>query len=69
MTTLPRAATRLNAVPRARWISAIGRRTSWSSFRDFQICHGEAVAIGIALDVIYSRNIGLLDARIRRTAF
>ena len=29
---------------------------------DFQIRHGEAVAIGIALDVIYSRNIGLLDA-------
>jgi 3-dehydroquinate synthase len=30
---------------------------------DFQIRHGEAVAIGIALDVIYSRNIGLLDAK------
>ena len=30
---------------------------------DFQIRHGEAVAIGIALDVIYSRQIGLLDAR------
>jgi 3-dehydroquinate synthase len=29
---------------------------------DFQIRHGEAVAIGMALDVIYSRNIGLLDA-------
>jgi 3-dehydroquinate synthase len=29
---------------------------------DFQINHGEAVAIGIALDVIYSRLIGLLDA-------
>ena len=28
----------------------------------FTISHGEAVAIGIALDVIYSRNIGLLDA-------
>jgi 3-dehydroquinate synthase len=28
----------------------------------FQISHGDAVAIGIALDVIYSRNIGLLDA-------
>ncbi|HEX9046343.1 MAG TPA: 3-dehydroquinate synthase [Verrucomicrobiae bacterium] len=28
----------------------------------FQITHGAAVAIGIALDVIYSRNIGLLDA-------
>jgi len=27
----------------------------------FQIRHGEAVAIGMALDVIYSRNIGLLD--------
>ncbi|HEY5344924.1 MAG TPA: 3-dehydroquinate synthase [Verrucomicrobiae bacterium] len=27
----------------------------------FQISHGDAVAIGIALDVIYSRNIGLLD--------
>jgi 3-dehydroquinate synthase len=27
----------------------------------FQITHGEAVAIGIALDVIYSRNVGLLD--------
>jgi len=30
---------------------------------DFQIHHGEAVAIGIALDVVYSRLIGLLDAR------
>jgi 3-dehydroquinate synthase len=29
---------------------------------DFQIRHGEAVAIGIALDVIYSREAGLLDA-------
>jgi len=29
---------------------------------DFQIRHGEAVAIGMALDVIYSRKIGLLDA-------
>jgi 3-dehydroquinate synthase len=28
---------------------------------DYQIRHGEAVAIGMALDVIYSRNIGLLD--------
>jgi 3-dehydroquinate synthase len=30
---------------------------------DFQIPHGEAVAIGIALDVIYSQNIGLLDEK------
>jgi 3-dehydroquinate synthase len=29
---------------------------------DYQIRHGEAVAIGLALDVIYSRNTGLLDA-------
>ena len=28
----------------------------------FQISHGEAVAIGIALDVVYSRNAGLLAA-------
>ena len=28
---------------------------------DYQIRHGEAVAIGMALDVIYSRNIGYLD--------
>jgi len=39
----------------------------WSAHKleqlsDFQICHGEAVAVGIALDVLYSRNIGLLDA-------
>jgi 3-dehydroquinate synthase len=27
----------------------------------FKISHGDAVAIGIALDVIYSRNTGLLD--------
>src|SRR5208282_5227289 len=27
----------------------------------FQICHGEAVAVGLALDVIYSRSIGLLE--------
>ena len=29
---------------------------------DYRIRHGEAVAIGIALDVIYSRNMGFLDA-------
>ena len=29
----------------------------------FQICHGDAVAVGIALDVLYSRNIDLLDAK------
>ncbi len=29
---------------------------------DFQIHHGEAVAIGLALDVVYSRQIGLLEA-------
>ncbi len=39
----------------------------WSAHKleqlsEFQIRHGEAVAIGMALDVIYSRNIGLLDA-------
>ena len=28
----------------------------------FQISHGDAVAIGLALDVIYSRNVGLLAA-------
>ncbi len=30
---------------------------------DYKIRHGEAVAIGIALDVIYSRRIGLLSAQ------
>lgn len=40
----------------------------WSAHKleqlsNFQIPHGEAVAIGIALDVIYSRKIGLLDAK------
>ena len=30
---------------------------------DFSIRHGEAVAIGIALDVIYSGSIGLLDEK------
>jgi 3-dehydroquinate synthase len=29
---------------------------------DYKIRHGEAVAIGVALDVIYSRKIGLLDS-------
>ena len=29
---------------------------------DYRIRHGEAVAIGIALDVIYSRRLGFLDA-------
>jgi 3-dehydroquinate synthase len=29
---------------------------------EYKICHGEAVAIGLALDVIYSRNIGPLDS-------
>lgn len=28
----------------------------------FNISHGDAVAVGVALDVIYSRNVGLLDA-------
>ena len=30
---------------------------------EYQIRHGEAVAVGIALDVVYSRRLGLLDAR------
>src|SRR4051812_213926 len=30
---------------------------------DYKIRHGEAVAIGIALDVIYSRRMGFFDAR------
>jgi 3-dehydroquinate synthase len=39
----------------------------WSAHKleqlsNFQIRHGEAVAIGIALDVLYSRQTGLLDA-------
>jgi 3-dehydroquinate synthase len=29
----------------------------------FRIRHGEAVAMGVALDVLYSREVGLLDAR------
>jgi len=29
----------------------------------YELRHGEAVAVGIALDVIYSRNLGLLEAR------
>ena len=52
----------MKSVPRVRWISATGRRTNWSSFPISKSRHGEAVAIGIALDVIYARNIGLLDA-------
>ncbi len=28
---------------------------------EYKIRHGEAVAVGIALDVIYSRNLGYLD--------
>jgi 3-dehydroquinate synthase len=40
----------------------------WSAHKleqlsNFQISHGEAVAIGIALDVIYSRNVGFLDEK------
>jgi 3-dehydroquinate synthase len=39
----------------------------WSAHKleqlsNFQIRHGEAVAIGIAMDVLYSRQTGLLDA-------
>ena len=60
--TSPPAATRLSPAPRGRWISGIGRRTSWSNFPITRIRHGEAVAIGMALDVIYSRRTGLLDA-------
>jgi 3-dehydroquinate synthase len=30
---------------------------------EYKIRHGEAVAVGIALDVIYSRRMGFLDAR------
>jgi 3-dehydroquinate synthase len=29
---------------------------------EFQIRHGDAVAIGMAIDILYSRNVGLLDA-------
>jgi 3-dehydroquinate synthase len=29
---------------------------------DFAVTHGEAVAIGIAIDLVYSRNEGILDA-------
>jgi 3-dehydroquinate synthase len=29
----------------------------------FRIRHGEAVAMGVALDVLYSREVGLLDAK------
>jgi len=29
---------------------------------DYNLRHGEAVAVGVALDTLYSRNIGLLDA-------
>src|SRR5271156_1170066 len=40
----------------------------WSAHKleqlsNFQIPHGEAVAIGIALDVVYARIIGLLDEK------
>jgi len=40
----------------------------WSAHKleqlsDYKIRHGEAVAIGIALDVIYSRRMGFFDAR------
>jgi 3-dehydroquinate synthase len=39
----------------------------WSAHKlehlsEYKIRHGEAVAIGIALDVIYSRKLGILDA-------
>ena len=39
----------------------------WSAHKlealsEFRIRHGEAVAMGMALDVLYSRNAGLLDA-------
>jgi 3-dehydroquinate synthase len=39
----------------------------WSAHKleqlsEYQVRHGEAVAIGIALDVIYSRRMGFLDA-------
>ena len=60
---MPRAATRLK-LGSARPLD-FGH---WSAHKleqlsDFQIRHGEAVAIGIALDVIYSRQTGLLDAQ------
>ncbi|MBK9138169.1 MAG: 3-dehydroquinate synthase [Verrucomicrobia bacterium] len=39
----------------------------WSAHKleqlsDYRIRHGEAVAIGVALDTLYSRRVGLLDA-------
>jgi 3-dehydroquinate synthase len=37
-----------------------GLHTKLEQLSDFRISHGEAVAIGIALDVIYSRNAGHL---------
>ncbi|MCI0365018.1 MAG: 3-dehydroquinate synthase, partial [Phycisphaerales bacterium] len=39
----------------------------WSAHKleqlsDYRVSHGEAVAVGIALDVVYCRRMGLLDA-------
>ena len=45
----------------------------WSAHKleqmsEYQLRHGEAVAIGIALDVIYSRKMGFLDAALAERA-
>ena len=49
-----------SARPARFW--TLGGAQAWNNFPNLRIRHGEAVAIGIALDVIYSRKIGLLNA-------
>ena len=54
------AAILLKRVPRARWILVTGQRINWNRFQTIHLRHGEAVAIGIALDSTYSYLTGLL---------
>ena len=63
------AATRLRWDRRAPWTSATGRHTSLEQITDYRLHHGEAVAIGLALDVTYSYLQGWLTLRATGGAF
>ena len=66
------AAIRSKRARRGRSILVIGRRTSSSNLTRNEVNHGEAVAIGVALDTRYSVLSGRLaageDERVRRSS-
>jgi 3-dehydroquinate synthase len=50
----------LNLDLRDHWILDIGQLINLEYLTDFQVRHGEAVAIGIALDCVYATQVGKL---------